>query len=122
MRIARNFSKHVFCLEGDWEQDLRDKSSITAALDFLHSNCGIKYIHKNCGTKENLKYYLSLWKQKRYRDYSICYLAFHGCFNFSPLPRAANQLDYSSAAAEVLAGADPEDSPAGASNAGRGLR
>jgi len=78
MRIAKNFSKHVFCLEGDWEQDLRDKSSIAAALDFLQSNCGIKYIHKNCGTKENLKYYLSLWKNKRYRDYSIAYLAFHG--------------------------------------------
>src|SRR5947207_2566681 len=78
MRIAKNFSKHVFCLEGDWEQDLRSKSSIGAALDFLQSNCGIRYIHKNCGTKENLKYYLSLWKNKQYKDYTIAYLAFHG--------------------------------------------
>ena len=78
MKIAKNLNKNVFCLEGDWEKDLRDKSSVSAALDFLHANCGIDYIHKNCGTKENLKYYLSLWKQKRYKDYSICYLAFHG--------------------------------------------
>src|SRR6185436_3196611 len=33
---------------------------------------------KNCGTKENLQYYLKLWKQKRYSNYTICYLAFHG--------------------------------------------
>jgi len=78
MRIAKNFSKHVFCLEGDWEKDLRKKSSISAALDFLQANCNIQYIHKNCGTKENLKYYLSLWKRAQYKDYSICYLAFHG--------------------------------------------
>ena len=78
MRISKHLAKHVFCLEGDWEQDLRNKSSIGAALDFLQANCGIRYIHKNCGTKENLKYYLALWKQRRYRDYTICYLAFHG--------------------------------------------
>jgi len=78
MRIAKSFTKHVFCLEGDWEKDLRKKSSIGAALDFLQANCNIQYIHKHCGTKENLAYYLSRWKQKRYKDYSICYLAFHG--------------------------------------------
>jgi len=78
MRIAKNLNKHVFCLEGDWEKDLRKKSSITASLEFLQTNCGIQYILKNCGTKENLKYYLKLWKQKRYKDYTICYLAFHG--------------------------------------------
>src|SRR6186997_2566481 len=76
MKIAKNLNKNVFCLEGDWEKDLRDKSSVSAALDFLHSNCGIEYIHKNCGTVDNMKYYLSLWKQKRYQNYTIAYLAF----------------------------------------------
>ena len=78
MKIAKNLTKHVFCLEGDWNLDLRNKSSIAAALEFLQTNCGVKYIHKNCGTRENLQYYLKLWKQKRYQDYTICYLAFHG--------------------------------------------
>jgi hypothetical protein len=78
MRIAKDFAKHVFCLEGDWENDLRKKSSVSAALEFLRANCNINYIHKNCGTKENLKYYLKMWKQRRYKDYTICYLAFHG--------------------------------------------
>lgn len=78
MKIAKTLNKKIFCLEGDWDKDLRDKSSISAALDFLHVNCRIDYIHKNCGTKEALKYYLSLWKQKRYHKYNIAYLAFHG--------------------------------------------
>jgi hypothetical protein len=78
MRVAKNLNKHVFCLEGDWEDDLRDKSSVTASLDFLQQNCGINYIHKHCGTKENLQYYLKLWKNKRYKDYTIAYFAFHG--------------------------------------------
>jgi hypothetical protein len=78
MRIAQNFQKNVFCLEGEWEKDLRDKSSVSAALEFLHSNCGIEYIHKNCGTVDNMKYYLKLWKKMQYKHYSICYLAFHG--------------------------------------------
>ena len=100
MKIAKNLNKNVFCLEGDWEKDLRDKSSVSAALDFLHANCGIDYIHKHCGTKENLKYYLSLWKQKRYQNYTIAYLAFHGhpekiqvgkeCLNLEELAQTLN--------------------------------
>lgn len=78
MRIAKNYRKDIFCLEGDWHKDLRDKSSILAALAFLQQNIGIKYIYKQCGTKENLAYYLNKWKQKKYGAYSICYLAFHG--------------------------------------------
>jgi hypothetical protein len=78
MRIAKNLDKHVFCLEGDWDKDLRNKSSVSAALDFLQANCDIDYIHKNCGTKETLKYYLQQWKQKKYKKYTIAYLAFHG--------------------------------------------
>ena len=78
MKIAKNYKKFVYCLEGDWEVDLRNQSSINAALMFLQQNCGIKFIHRDCGTRENLEYYLSKWKQKKYADYSICYLAFHG--------------------------------------------
>ena len=78
MRVAKNLNKHVFCLEGDWEPDLRSKSSVSASLDFLHTNCGINYIHKHCGTKENLKYYLKLWKNRKYKEYTIAYFAFHG--------------------------------------------
>jgi len=78
MKTSKHYKKNIFCLEGDWQKDLRDNSSINAALLFLHQNCGIKYIYKQCGTRENLEYYLKLWKMKRYSTYSICYFAFHG--------------------------------------------
>jgi len=78
MRIAKQYKKHVFCLEGNWVSDLRDKSTIQAALDFLNVNCDIKHIRKNAVTKDSVKYYLKKWKQKKYKDYSICYFAYHG--------------------------------------------
>ena len=78
MKLSESYIKNIFCLEGDWHKDLRIKSSILAALDFLQTNCSIKYIHRSCGTKQNLFYYLDQWRLKKYKDYSICYLAFHG--------------------------------------------
>ena len=78
MSRAQSYTKNVFCLEGDWQKDMRDNSSVRAALIFLQQNCNIKYIFKQCGTRENLEYYLSMWRQKKYSAYSICYLAFHG--------------------------------------------
>jgi hypothetical protein len=78
MSIAQSYKKNVFCLEGDWQKDMRDNSSIRAALTFLQQNNDIKYIYKQCGTRENLEYYLSLWKLKKYAAYSIAYFAFHG--------------------------------------------
>ena len=78
MQIAKSYKKHIFCLEGHWEMDLRDNSSVHAALVFLHQNCYIKYIYKHCATRETLQYYLKQWRQRKYGSYSICYLAFHG--------------------------------------------
>jgi len=76
--MAKKYKKHIFCLEGTWKNDLRDKSSIQASLDFLQLNCDIKHIKKNCETQESLKHYLAKWKQKKYSDYSIGYFAYHG--------------------------------------------
>lgn len=78
MRFAKKYKKSIYCLEGDWQKDLRKQSSIYASLVFLEKNCDIKHIHKHCGTKESLFYYLNKWKLKKYSNYSICYLAFHG--------------------------------------------
>ena len=78
MKISKKYKKNIFCLEGDRQKDLRQQSSIFASLMFLEKNCDIKYIHKHCGTKESLFYYLSQWKLKKYSNYSICYIAFHG--------------------------------------------
>ncbi len=78
MKIAKAYQKEVFCLEGDWSNDLKKQNSIMAALLFLKQNRNIDFIHRNCGTIENLSYYLLQWQLKRYSNYSILYLAFHG--------------------------------------------
>jgi hypothetical protein len=65
-------------LEGDWSRNLIKQNSIMAALMFLKQNRDIDYIHRHCGTKENLAHYLQQWQLKRYSQYSILYLAFHG--------------------------------------------
>lgn len=78
MKFAKKYKKNIYCLEGDWDKDLRIQSSIYASLVFLEKNCDIKNIHKHCGTKESLFYYLNQWKLKKYSSYSICYLSFHG--------------------------------------------
>lgn len=78
MKLAQSYKKYVFCLEGDWQKDMRDNSSVRAALTFLQQNNNIKFIYKQCGTRENLEYYLDIWGQKKYSPYSIGYFAFHG--------------------------------------------
>lgn len=78
MKIAKAYQKDVFCLEGDWTRDLKKNKSIEAALLFLKQNRNINFIHRHCGTPENFRHYLEQWRLKRYNQYSILYLAFHG--------------------------------------------
>ena len=78
MRKAREW-KHVFCLEGLWEDDLKKESTIEPALELLSKHYHkLKFIHKDCATTPELEYYLSKWTTKKYDDYPILYLAFHG--------------------------------------------
>ena len=78
MRLSKSYNKEVFCLEGDWSKNLKEQTSVQAVLMFLKQNRNIKYIHRHCGTRENLAYYLKQVQLKKYKNYSIIYLAFHG--------------------------------------------
>lgn len=70
--------KGIYCLEGIWNEDLREKSSVKHILDLLHSNKSIEYIYHKCATEEEIKYYIKKWSQKRYNKFNILYFAFHG--------------------------------------------
>jgi hypothetical protein len=70
--------KHIFCLEGNWESDLRDLSSVRPALELLSKRLEVQYIHRGCGTAHEFKHYLKKWAQKKYAHYPILYLSFHG--------------------------------------------
>lgn len=78
MRFSKSYSKDIFCLEGDWSKNLKKQTGVLAVLMFLKQNRDINYIHRHCGTVENLKYYLQTAREKKYKNYSIIYLAFHG--------------------------------------------
>jgi hypothetical protein len=78
VKFAKTYIKEVFCLEGDWSKDLKEQNSVLEVLQFLKRNRDINYIHRHCGTRENLAYYLNQWSLKKYKDYSILYIAFHG--------------------------------------------
>lgn len=78
MKFWQIKNKHIFCIEGSWSNDLKDKSSIHAALEFLNVNAGINNIRKDCTTKDQFELLLKTSLQKRYQDYPIIYLAYHG--------------------------------------------
>ncbi len=77
MRKA-NQPKHVFCLEGLWDDNLKHASSIEPALELLSKHYQLKYIHKDCATIPEFEFYLGKWALKQYENYPILYLAFHG--------------------------------------------
>lgn len=68
----------VFCLEGEWDADLRKRRSLLPVLDLLERLGQIKSIHRDVATREELEHYLRAWSQTRYEDYQILFLAAHG--------------------------------------------
>jgi hypothetical protein len=75
----------VFAFEGDWEENLRDRSSMRPTLETLRDMFGtegFKFIHRRIGTAGELKYYVDKWLSEEsgenYDDYRVGYFAFHG--------------------------------------------
>ena len=70
----------MFCLEGEWETDLRGRTSVTPVLELLEkANVpSIPFIRRGIGTVTEFEYYLRRWSLKRYTPYPILYLGFHG--------------------------------------------
>lgn len=78
MKLSKFQKKHIFCIEGNWTHDLKDKASIKSALDFLEHNADIKSIRKDCSAVDQFNVLLQTSLQKTYKNYGIIYLAFHG--------------------------------------------
>jgi hypothetical protein len=71
-------SKGVFCLEGQWDADLRKTTSVRAVLQLLHDNCDIDYVFRDCATEQEFAYYIGRWVLRQYDAFPILYLASHG--------------------------------------------
>ncbi len=78
--MSRKATKGIFCLEGDWEPDLRSDISVLPYLELLAraNHPRIPYIRRDIATIHEIDHYLGKWCQKRYQDYPILYLGFHG--------------------------------------------
>ena len=80
MGKAKHYEKHILCLEGDWNENLKVKSSILPALELLQLNSDIDSIYKTCATKTEFFNRIDqiLSNKTKYGKYQIIYLAFHG--------------------------------------------
>ncbi len=74
----KTYPKHVFCIEGNWEDRLNLNVTVKPVLELLHLNAGVRFIYRDCSTKAEMEYLIGKWQQKGYADYWILYLAFHG--------------------------------------------
>ncbi|GAA1234136.1 hypothetical protein EEW87_000270 [Janibacter melonis] len=68
----------IYCLEGEWDADLRKRQSVQPVLQMLESLGMIKFIHRDVATREELEHYLARWERSTYDDYQVLYLATHG--------------------------------------------
>lgn len=93
MKIAKEKTKYIYCLEGDWEKDLRKKVSIVSTLVYLNDCFNIKYVYKNCPTIDSFNHYLKEYHKKRYDKHTILYLACHGKQNEIILGKDTITLD-----------------------------
>jgi hypothetical protein len=70
--------KGVFCLEGDWDESLTSRCSVEPQLRMLAEFGYRPPIHRDVATRAEFEHYLGRWLTKRYSDYVVGYLAFHG--------------------------------------------
>jgi hypothetical protein len=72
-------SKGVFCLEGEWEDHLTDRTSVEPYLRVLAGlGTWAGVVHRDVATRSELHYYLNKWLQRQYDVFPVAYLAFHG--------------------------------------------
>lgn len=91
----------IFCLEAEWDSDLRRRVSVLPLLELVETLRIAKTIHRDVATVDELGYYLKKWGQNRYDEYGVLYLAGHG--NAACLHLGRDSVDMESLA-ELLSG------------------
>jgi hypothetical protein len=68
----------VFCVEGQWNDDLASRDSVLPTLELLERLGRIRFIHRDTVTREELHYFLGRWLLRKYADYKVGFFAMHG--------------------------------------------
>ncbi len=77
--MSRQRMKGIFCLEGDWWNDLNRSSTVKPGLELLcQADKNVTFVHRDVGTVAELYHYLDKWSQRGRSNFPILYLAFHG--------------------------------------------
>ena len=64
----KTYPKHVFCIEGNWEDRLNLNVTVKPVLELLHLNAGVRFIYRDCSTKAEMEYLIGKWQQKGYAE------------------------------------------------------
>ncbi len=78
-------TKKIFCLEGEWEKSLKPKYSVESYLNYLDEAFSVRHIYRKVNSSVSLQKYLNTIGTKKYQDYKVVYLAFHGDSNLIEL-------------------------------------
>lgn len=68
----------VFCVEGQWDDDLTERGSVLPTLELLERLNRIRFIHRDVATPGELRYYLDQWLSKKYATYNVGIFAIDG--------------------------------------------
>lgn len=73
-------AKGVFCIEGDWWNDLKHPTSSESMLRLLKEfpPYYTPFIRRDVGTRAEFDYYIQKWLQATHASYPILCLPFHG--------------------------------------------
>lgn len=78
MSGTKTTQRYIYCLEGNWNKNPHSNQSIKPILDLLFIFSKTKYIYRKCPTKEEFIKGLKAFTQKRYSNYTVLYIAYHG--------------------------------------------
>ncbi|MDL2212926.1 hypothetical protein LJC72_05775 [Bacteroides sp. OttesenSCG-928-D19] len=78
MKNTNTPERFIYCLEGNWNKHPKSNQSIKPILDLLYTFSKIKYIYRKCPTKNEFIKGLQTFTQKRYSNYTVLYIAYHG--------------------------------------------
>lgn len=77
--MSRRSHRGIFCLEGDWWNNLNRSSTVKPVLKLVcQVDSSVVFVHRDVGTIGELDHYLAKWCQRGRSHFPILYLAFHG--------------------------------------------
>lgn len=76
--MARQELPGIFCLEGEWDEDIRGRLSVRPILELLEHLNIAQWVHRDAATRSEFEYYLDKWTSNAYDEFEVLWLAMHG--------------------------------------------